>query len=213
MANSSLFPASFDAYTNPASGNFTNSPSLSTILALANDSLSNLETKVGVNSSAVTSSLDYKLGLVTGAAQALSNANSTVSGANLTTTAITLGETDIGNLGLTSANTTPVSLLSLAVTIPAGGRRIKITYKAIFRSSVAADTVLLRIKEGATALSEDTFLMIGTTNQTCMGGTTFIPTVGAHTYSTEFYRAAGTGLITLGNNVSPSLGYYLIELI
>ena len=53
------FPTSLDALTNPTSGQTLNSPSHSTQHANSNDAIEALQAKVGVNSSAVTTSLDY----------------------------------------------------------------------------------------------------------------------------------------------------------
>ena len=55
------FPASLDTLTNPTSGDSLNSPSHSGQHAHANDAIEALQAKVGVDSSAVTTSLDYKL--------------------------------------------------------------------------------------------------------------------------------------------------------
>jgi hypothetical protein len=55
------FPTSLDALTNPTSANGLNSPDHAGQHADANDAIEALEAKVGVNGSAVTSSLDYKI--------------------------------------------------------------------------------------------------------------------------------------------------------
>jgi len=55
------FPASLDTLTNPSSGESLNSPSHSGQHADANDAIEALQAKVGVDGSAVTTSLDYKL--------------------------------------------------------------------------------------------------------------------------------------------------------
>lgn len=55
------FPTSLDSLSNPASGDTLNAPSHSTQHANANDAIEMLEAKVGVDSSAVTTSLDYKM--------------------------------------------------------------------------------------------------------------------------------------------------------
>ena len=68
------FPASLDSLTNPTSSDSLNSPSHSAQHANSNDAIEALQAKVGVDSSAVTTSLDYKVaqlesdvaGLVTG---------------------------------------------------------------------------------------------------------------------------------------------------
>jgi hypothetical protein len=55
------FPTSLDALTNPISTDKLNSPPHATQHANANDAIEALQAKVGVNSSAVTTSLDYKV--------------------------------------------------------------------------------------------------------------------------------------------------------
>lgn len=55
------FPTAIDALSNPSSGSILNSPSHSGQHSNANDAIEALETKVGVDSSAVTTSLDYKI--------------------------------------------------------------------------------------------------------------------------------------------------------
>ena len=55
------FPASLDALTNPTSSDSLSSPSHSAQHANVNDAVEALQAKVGVDSSAVTSSLDYKV--------------------------------------------------------------------------------------------------------------------------------------------------------
>lgn len=55
------FPTGLDALTNPTSGNTLASPDHAGQHADANDAIEALEAKVGVNGSAVTTSLDYKI--------------------------------------------------------------------------------------------------------------------------------------------------------
>lgn len=55
------FPASLDSLTNPTSTQTLNSPSHSSQHANINDAVEAIQTKVGVDNSAVTSSLDYKV--------------------------------------------------------------------------------------------------------------------------------------------------------
>jgi len=55
------FPASLDSLTNPTSSDSLNSPSHSAQHANVNDAVEALQAKVGADSSAVTSSLDYKV--------------------------------------------------------------------------------------------------------------------------------------------------------
>jgi hypothetical protein len=69
MAN---FPTNLDTLTNPQATDTLNNPSHSTQHINANDILEALEAKVGKDSSAVTTSHDYKLSAVTGTAKAVS---------------------------------------------------------------------------------------------------------------------------------------------
>ena len=55
------FPASLDTLTNPTSSDSLSSPSHSAQHANVNDAVEALQAKVGANSSAVTTSLDYKV--------------------------------------------------------------------------------------------------------------------------------------------------------
>ena len=59
------FPSGLDALTNPTSSDGLNSPDHAGQHADANDAIEALEAKVGVNGSAVTSSLDYKIAALT----------------------------------------------------------------------------------------------------------------------------------------------------
>ena len=58
------FPTSLDSLTNPTSTDSLTSPSHAGQHADANDAIEALQAKVGVNSSAVTSSLDYRVGAI-----------------------------------------------------------------------------------------------------------------------------------------------------
>ena len=57
------FPTSIDALTNPVNTDVLTSPDHAEQHANANDAIEALQAKVGVNSSAVATSLDYKVGL------------------------------------------------------------------------------------------------------------------------------------------------------
>lgn len=58
------FPTSLDSLTNPITTDKLNSPSHAGQHANANDAIEALQAKVGVNSSAVTTTLDYKVAQV-----------------------------------------------------------------------------------------------------------------------------------------------------
>lgn len=61
------FPSSIDTLTNPTAGSANNSPSHAGQHSDANDAIEALEAKVGADSSAVTTSHDYKLSHINGA--------------------------------------------------------------------------------------------------------------------------------------------------
>lgn len=104
---STNFPTSLDALTNPAAGDPLNAPSHSEQHANANDAIEALEAKVGVNGSAVTSSLDYKL----------TNAASSNPGHVHTVSAITdytappAGANPTGTVGLSAVNGSATTFL------------------------------------------------------------------------------------------------------
>lgn len=81
---STNFPASLDTLTNPIAGDFLNSPDHAGQHTNANDAIEALEAKVGANSSAVTTSHDYKLSNVTGVNKAVSSDRSISVGTGLT---------------------------------------------------------------------------------------------------------------------------------
>ena len=58
------FPTSLDTLTNPLATDTLDSPPHDTQHADANDAIEALEAKVGVNSSAVATSHDYKIGVL-----------------------------------------------------------------------------------------------------------------------------------------------------
>jgi hypothetical protein len=97
------FPTSLDALTNPSAGNTLNSPSHSTQHANSNDAIEALQAKVGVNSSAVTSSLDYKITNI--------NADNLTSG-NVPGSRINGSYTGIVGVGTLAAGSIPTSLLT-----------------------------------------------------------------------------------------------------
>lgn len=93
------YPTSLDTLTNPTSGQGLNSPSHATQHADANDAIEALEAKVGANSSAVTTSHDYKLGEVTGSDKAVGKtATQTLTNKTLTSPAVNLGSDATGDM-------------------------------------------------------------------------------------------------------------------
>jgi len=120
------FPTSLDALTNPTPTDYLNSPSHSGQHANANDILEALEAKVGINSSAVTSSFDYRINAietwlseVTGADKAVGKtATQTLTNKTLTSpkinenVAVTATATEINKLAGLSTTAEELGLLS-----------------------------------------------------------------------------------------------------
>lgn len=103
------FPSSLDSFSNPTSTDLLEN----VVAALdhdvqhsnANDAIEALEAKVGVNSSAVTTSHDYKLSAVTGSEKALTSGTSTqtVSGLTLTSPVVNVTSDATGDMYYRSA--------------------------------------------------------------------------------------------------------------
>ena len=84
-----VYPTTLDSFTNPAATDKRNNPSLAEQQANQNDALEALEAKVGIDSSAVNSSHDFKLSGVTGTDKAASKTGTeTLTNKTLTTPTI-----------------------------------------------------------------------------------------------------------------------------
>jgi hypothetical protein len=84
------FPTSLDSLTDPAATDKRNNPSLAEGQTLQNNAIEAVEAKVGIDSSAVTTSHDYKLSGVTGTDKAVSKTGTeTLTNKTLTSPAIT----------------------------------------------------------------------------------------------------------------------------
>lgn len=104
------FPTSLDTLTNPTSSDSLSSPSHSAQHANANDAIEALQAKVGADSSAVTSSLDYKVAQLEAAS----------TGKILQVVSTTKTDT------FTSTNTSFVDITGLTVTITPSSTSSKI---------------------------------------------------------------------------------------
>lgn len=95
---STNFPTSLDTLTNPTSSDTLNSPDHAAQHANANDAIEALQAKVGADSSAVTSSHDYKLSGVTGSDKAASKTGTeTLTNKTLTSPKINVGSDATGD--------------------------------------------------------------------------------------------------------------------
>lgn len=116
-----LFPTAIDSFTNPLATNPTTSPSHSAQHSNENDSILALETKVGANGSAVTTSIDYKLSGVPATDKVVSKTgtetltNKTITSPVITTpTGIVKGDVGLGNIDNTSDATKNSATATLA---------------------------------------------------------------------------------------------------
>lgn len=110
------FPTSLDTLTNPTATDKVSTVDHASQHANANDAIEALQAKVGINSSTVTSSFDYKLTQVTGAdyavglakTQTLTNktlTSPTISGANISSSVMTANTNNVLASSLKSATT------------------------------------------------------------------------------------------------------------
>jgi hypothetical protein len=105
------FPGSLDSFTNPSSSSTLDSPSHAAQHSNVNDAVEALQAKVGVDGSAVTSSLDYKV-----ANQGLTRifegnmSGTTYSISNVFSSAFRNYRITISNLGITSSTTRVMSV-------------------------------------------------------------------------------------------------------
>lgn len=107
------FPAALDNFTNPTSSDKLNNPDHATQHANLNDAVESLEAKVGADSSATTTTHDYKLSGVTGSDKAVSKTG-TETLTNKTLTAPVIAT--ISNTGTLTLPTSTDTLVGKATT-------------------------------------------------------------------------------------------------
>lgn len=96
-----------------------------------------------------------------------------------------------------TATETDLTNLSVNVTVPAG-RTIRVTGFVHARSSVATDTLYLRIREDGSNNRGFAYINeLATNPNTSAIQAVFSPTAGAHTYKITVTRATGTGSVTM----------------
>lgn len=135
---STSFPTSLDSLTNPNSGDYMDVVDHAAQHANANDAVEALEAKVGVDSSAVTTSHDYKLSGVTGSDKASSLAgsetltNKTLStgstiDANVTVTEVLKKAYPVGSIYINATDATnPATLLGFGTWSAFGAGRVMV---------------------------------------------------------------------------------------
>lgn len=165
------FPGAIDSPTNPISNNPLNSPTHAGQHQFENDSIVALETKVGANSSATTTSFDYKLsGVLTGDKAVSLTGAEVLSSKTLTAPLVNVGSDATGDIYYRSAGGV-LTRLSIGSTlqilsVSAGGLPIWVanpsastgstTVAGIFQKAVTAD-----ITAGTTTGSTGALLVIG----------------------------------------------------
>lgn len=116
------------------------------------------------------------------------------------------------NTALSQTVTTGAAITSLTSTVTVGsGRRIRVTGRVGFSTTVAADAVLLQIVETATQL-EGFAAPLPTTGLPygVMTSVVLTPSAGAHTYFLQAVRSAGTGVIT-ATGTATAKAWILVE--
>lgn len=136
-----------------------------------------------------------------------------VAASQLATNAITLGYAQItSNFTTSSASFVQVTGLTLTVTIPAGGRRIRIIVFSPSISSTASGIGVVSIWDGTVGSG----IQIGQGNSFASGGNAVVasaivtPAAGSKTYNVGFETTAGTGTFSAA---STGPAYLLVEAI
>lgn len=145
------FPSSLDSFTNPTAVDTLDSPPHDTQHADANDAIEALQAKVGVNSSAVATSHDYKIGALE---TDVTNINELQINAQVGTT-YTLALTDGGKvveMNNASANTLTVPPNS-SVALPVGAQILVLQTGAGQTTLAAGAGVTVNSKDGNLKLS------------------------------------------------------------
>jgi hypothetical protein len=139
------FPASLDSLTNPTSSDSLNSPSHSAQHANVNDAVEALQAKVGADSSAVTSSLDYKV------AQLESDVAGFTSGKILQVVSTT--KTDTFSASVTNPNfSSNVTGLEATITPSATTSKVMVTLHLVGSESNEATDFFIRLMRDTTPI-------------------------------------------------------------
>jgi len=142
-----LFPTSLDTLTNPAASDSQATVSHSSQHSNANDILEALEAKVGIDSSAVTTSHDYKLSNITWSDKAISTLQQAYD--NLNTIAVSAWNP----IAVTAASQTTESIASFTSTSSDTGTRSLISI--VNDDAAATWTTCLKLQQDSTGLALD----------------------------------------------------------
>ena len=139
------FPASLDALTNPTSSDSLSSPSHSAQHANVNDAVEALQAKVGADSSAVTSSLDYKV------AQLESDVAGFTSGKILQVVSTTKTDTFSASVA-GNGNSTSVTGLTATITPTSTSSKVLVMATITGASSINYAATIAILTRGGTAI-------------------------------------------------------------
>ena len=135
-----------------------------------------------------------------------------VGASQLATNAITLGYVETSGTNQTGI-TTEVDLTgaTVTVTIPAGGRRVRITGFCSMFSSVNGDVGALYISDGTSDVKSERTQCSSATSVGAHVTYIFTPSAGSKTYKIRIGRVTGSGTLLSENAVVP--GYIHVEVI
>lgn len=125
------------------------------------------------------------------------HATNGVPGNALATNALLLGYVDTATTqsGI-GASEVDLTGLSITVTVPAGGRSVKISVGTWLSSTVSGDTTRVFVKEGSTYLGFHTLAHPNVFGHNAFWSVLVIaPSAGTHTYKLTAYRQSGSGSI------------------
>lgn len=162
----------------------------------------------------ISAGVDKKI-TVAGLAPAIvsSLANNSITAATLATNAITLGHAQItSGFGTTSSTAVQVTGLSASVTIPAGGRRVKITVYCPYLTQTTTTIPIVTIWDGTVASGTqlNEFRAKPGDHQGVVAMAVVTPSAGAKTYNAGVSTTAGT--ITF-NAAATTPAFILVETI
>ena len=188
------FPSGLDALTNPTSANGLNSPDHAGQHADANDAIEALEAKVGVNGSAVATSLDYKI--------------TNIDASNLTTGTVPsarvagayTGVTSVGTLGSLTVDTDTLRVDSGTSRVGVG--TTSPTTKLEVAGSVTATDFRLSTKSmprGIAGLAHMSSNYTLTTTATALTSVTWTAVAGRYYRVTYFEPEAQTTTVSGGS--------------
>lgn len=198
---STNFPTSLDVLTNPTSTDPVTSPSHSTQHANANDSIEALEAKVGVNSSEVTTTHDYKLSGVTGSDKAVSKTGVET----LTNKTIASFYQDAGQTKLmTTPDTASDTLAAIAATQALTNKTLTSTTNNVAAKSLHSATTVVDVSAATAPTAGQVLKATSGTAATwqTLPTSTVVVKNGVTTY--DLTTASGTQTIAHGLGATPT---------